>query len=72
MQLTKTKTAQHYFSLVNRNGGFVPVSADEYRNWRSGGSKSQDLIDRLHSQTLNRGFDYADFDPRHRIVISVV
>jgi hypothetical protein len=54
-------------SLVNKDGGFLPVSATEYAAWiRDPGSACQqfpELLARLHWQTHDRGFAYEDFTP---------
>ena len=53
------------YSLVNKHGGFLPISAEQYRSWQHDPAEAvrtdPGLLEQLHWQTHDRGFDYADF-----------
>lgn len=59
------------YTLSNRNGGFTPITEKQYYAWKVDPARAVaedfDLRDHLAQQTLNQGYNYADFTA-HKIV----
>jgi hypothetical protein len=56
------------YTLTNRNGGFAIIDRKHYEAWVANPSQAirqyDDLREILRKQTLDRGYNLADFTPQ--------
>jgi hypothetical protein len=64
------------YTLVNSNGGFAFITAEQAKVWQKNPSEAVDqfitLKEELNRQTHNRGYNYSDYTLQFNVRKSVI